>query len=380
MGLIILNCGWTIDFGSEQVTGTQNDIQNGWYNYDDYKKYENSESIQKRAIFAYIDKIIPKYEKKAYNGVINFHPHKRQRFTVTNQARGVKINREKLCDDIYNKKENIKAEYVTVYPKTKKEILSGIVKRGTAATHFEENPPRNHNIALAVKRFDGLVVYAGEEISFNKIVGSRTESRGYQEAKIIIAGEYVPGIGGGVCQVSTTLFNALADAGLHITESHNHTLPSGYVPLGKDAMVSSDSDLRFVNNSGSPIYFETGVNDNNVYVNIYGRTKGANIRYELAADITKEYLPDKIPDDTIVMPESLLINYKKNPDLYDRKIMEEGHKGYAVTTYIETYKGDRLLNKKFLRKSVYRPQPTKYRIVPKIINYQEFVISQDSPS
>jgi hypothetical protein len=210
-------------------------------------------------------------------------------------------------------------------------------------------------------------VPAGAEISFNKIVGPRTESRGYREAQIIVDGEYVDGIGGGVCQASTTLFNALVRAGLNITESHNHTLKSHYVPLGCDAMVSSRCDLRFINNSGSPVYFETEVKDNRIYVTIYGKTKGENISYKLSAVTIKEYPPKEVIDDEIEIAENTLKEYELHPELFDKEITHNGEPGYTVVTYIEAYKGERLLNKKVLRKSTYRPQPTKYKITAKPI-------------
>jgi vancomycin resistance protein YoaR len=210
-----------------------------------------------------------------------------------------------------------------------------------------------------------LVVENGQEISFNKTVGARTEARGYQESKIIIDGEYVEGIGGGVCQASTTVFNAVVLAGLHISESHNHSLTSYYVPLGCDAMVSSGVDLRFVNNTGAAVYFETRVANNRVFVTIYGRNKGGNIHYKLSAQTTKEYPPAEIIDKDAEISETLLAEYKIRPELFDKIITQNGEAGYAVTTYLEVYKGDRLLSKKVLRRSTYRARPTKYKIAKK---------------
>jgi vancomycin resistance protein YoaR len=203
------------------------------------------------------------------------------------------------------------------------------VLRASFSTDFVENPPREHNIRLAVSKFNNLVVNAGDEVSFNKVVGPRTEQNGFLEAKIIIDGEYTDGIGGGVCQVSTTVFNAVALAGLEIVESHNHSLPSYYVGLGRDAMVSAASDLRFTNNTGRQIIFKSGVLDHSVWVKIYGRTKGPQINYKLSTELEQS--------------------------------------ACAIKTYFECYKKDKLLFKKPLRKSVYKPQPTEHLLFPQTV-------------
>jgi hypothetical protein len=394
---IILLCAWApadggdiiVDFGDEQIKITDEILQGGWFNYDTKREHTENKTLCERAadivekiapaaiipkhfpdVVMFLDPEINKREIKPHDGSVVFHPHREQRFNVMGQLSGKRVDREKLYGDIWSALRGgnpsiIKVNYLSVPPTPKEQIIKKIVRRGEFSTHFMDNPPREHNIALSVAKFDGLAVAAGAEVSFNKVVGARTAARGYQEAKIILDGEYVEGIGGGVCQSSTTLFNAVVQAGLHITESHNHTLKSHYVPLGWDAMVSSGYDLRFVNNSGSTIYFETSVADNRVYVTIYGKTKGENIHYKLSTQTTKEYPPKEELDDKVEIPENILKDYKIHPEFFNKEITQDGEPGYSVITYIEVYKGERLLNKKVLRRSTYRAQPTKYRIVAK---------------
>ena len=120
------------------------------------------------------------------------------------------------------------------------------------------NAARSHNIRLAAKLINGSVVKNGETFSFNATVGQRTPERGFKRAKIIENGEFVEGIGGGVCQASTTIYNAVLTAGLKIEEWHRHTLKSSYVKPSFDAMVNSNgADLVFVNDTASPIYIRT---------------------------------------------------------------------------------------------------------------------------
>lgn len=123
------------------------------------------------------------------------------------------------------------------------------------STHFrpgERN--RSHNIRLAAAAIDGLILLPGDVFSYNETVGRRTRARGYRLAPQIVDGEMVPGIGGGVCQVSTTLYNAALLADLQIVERRHHQLPVKYVPSGRDATVADGYlDLRFRNGLARPV-------------------------------------------------------------------------------------------------------------------------------
>ncbi len=131
--------------------------------------------------------------------------------------------------------------------------------RAKFSTSFASSGPnRSFNVAKALKAFDGLKICVGERISFNSVTGERTAKNGYKMSKIILNGEYVDGVGGGVCQVSSTLYNALLLSGVDVVYRCRHTLVSGYVLPGFDAMVNSSSaDLIFENNTGADIYIST---------------------------------------------------------------------------------------------------------------------------
>jgi vancomycin resistance protein YoaR len=126
---------------------------------------------------------------------------------------------------------------------------------------------RRGNIALVAQKLTGAVVKPGETFSFNHTVGARTVKAGYREAPIIVDGEKKKGIGGGVCQVSTTLYNAALEAGFEIVERHEHTKDVAYVPDGKDAAVSYGSwDLRFRNTTASAYVIRCEVTQTRVTV------------------------------------------------------------------------------------------------------------------
>ncbi len=178
---------------------------------------------------------------------------------------------------------------------------------------------RKSNIVLAARTLNNTLVAAGEEFSFNLTVGPRTEKRGYKTAKIIAGGKFVDGVGGGVCQVSTTLYNALLLAGLKIIEYHPHSLPVGYVAPSFDAMVNSGSaDLRFINDTDNPVIIKTKVENDRLYVEVYGEKM--TCRYERESIITGEIKADAeeiVADDKGEYPElfegeRLVVSYSKN--------------------------------------------------------------------
>ena len=142
----------------------------------------------------------------------------------------------------------------------------------TYRTYFyPENQGRTKNIRLAAKAINGKIIVPGEVFSFNRAVGPRIPESGYMEAPIIVNGELVPGVGGGVCQVSTTLYNAAVLADLSIVERNKHSLPSAYVELGRDATVFYDYlDLKLHNTTSYPVVIDSVMGPNYLEVRLLG--------------------------------------------------------------------------------------------------------------
>lgn len=131
---------------------------------------------------------------------------------------------------------------------------------------------RTENIKLAAKTLDGLVLAPQEEFSFNQRVGERTSAAGYKEAMIIVNNQFVPGLGGGVCQVSSTLYNAALLAHLEILERHPHSMEITYVPPGQDATVAyPDLDLKFKNNTSGYLLIRCHTQGNTLTFELYGK-------------------------------------------------------------------------------------------------------------
>jgi len=162
----------------------------------------------------------------------------------------------------------------------------GIVERlGTFTTEYaSSNRPRVHNIHLLADALDGTLVAPGETFSFNGTVGERTAAKGYQEAGAIVNGELVPQLGGGICQVGTTIFNAVFFSGLPVTERHNHSLYISHYPTGRDATVSwGGPDFQFQNDTDNYILIATSYTSSSVTVSIYGTNPGYTVTYDTGA-------------------------------------------------------------------------------------------------
>lgn len=157
---------------------------------------------------------------------------------------------------------------------TSEELLPAVTPIATFSTSYADQPNRVHNLRLACRMLNATVIEAGAEFSFNAQVGPRTQERGFRSAKIISDGAFVEGIGGGVCQVSTTLYNAAMAAGLRQIEVRRHSLAVHYVAPARDAMVSEWSDLRFANDTDRPVYLYASAHNGKVIVRIYGVQRG----------------------------------------------------------------------------------------------------------
>lgn len=146
---------------------------------------------------------------------------------------------------------------LTTFPRVDGELLSTIKgnRIGQYATYYNSNNKnRSHNVSLAAKAINNYVVFPNERFSFNEVVGKRTKETGYLRAPVIVRGEMSEDIGGGICQISSTLFNAVDRAGLKIIERYSHSRNVKYVPPGRDATVSWDGpDFVFENKYDQPV-------------------------------------------------------------------------------------------------------------------------------
>ena len=214
----------------------------------------------------------------------------------------------------------------------------GWEKMSSYTTYYNvEDKDRCQNIAIAAELIDGTTLQPYGEFSFNKTVGRRTAEAGFRQAKIIVNGEYVLGVGGGVCQVSTTLYNAALLAGLWVEEYHAHSLAVSYVSPSRDAMVSSESDLKLFNPHPFPVRLSVQATKTSVTAAVYGKNTGETFRIE--SEITGEIAAGE-PMEKWGEKEGIL--------RYERK-------GTRSVSYLSRYKNGALIERKKLREDAYAP-------------------------
>jgi vancomycin resistance protein YoaR len=178
----------------------------------------------------------------------------------------------------------------------------GIATRvGRYETIYGGEPNRIHNVQLVARLIDGKLIAPGATFSFNRATGERTAAKGFREAPVIINGEVTTGLGGGVCQVSTTVFNAAYEAGLKITTRTNHALYISHYPQGRDATVDyPDVDLRFVNDTPHWLLLRTFVGSSSLVVDLYGVPLHRRVVTETRPLVETGAPPTKsIPDPTL---------------------------------------------------------------------------------
>ncbi len=210
------------------------------------------------------------------------------------------------------------------------------------STYYGDSKPnRKDNVALACRKIDGTVLYPEDEFSFNDIVGARTVENGFKSAYIIKDGEFVEGIGGGVCQVSSTLYNCALLANLTITCVRAHSLPVSYVAPSFDAMVSTASDLRFVNTLSSPVTIKMLADGKYLKAEMYG-IESCTIRRRSQTIETLPFEVEYRDDATLKLGEEVIDTY--------------GKAGLRSQGFLEYYQNGKLIKTVLIRKDTYFPQ------------------------
>jgi len=226
--------------------------------------------------------------------------------------------------------------------------ITGLVAAYT--TYYGGDANRVHNVQLVSHLVDGHVIAPGETFSFNQTTGERTADKGFREAPVIINGELKTGLGGGVCQVSTTVFNAAYEAGLPITARTNHALYISHYPQGRDATVNyPDTDLKFDNDTGHWLLLRTWVGSSSLTVALYGTPIHRRVITDTAPLVAHGSIPTKPEYDP-----SLLAG--------ERVVEEAGEPARTTSVRRRVYGADGKLLYDATFYSSYRAEPTVVRV------------------
>jgi vancomycin resistance protein YoaR len=240
--------------------------------------------------------------------------------------------------------------------------ITGVVSSYTTIYGGVAN--RIHNVQLVAHLIDDHLIAPGAEFSFNRTTGERDASKGFLEAPVIINGELQTGLGGGVCQVSTTVFNAAYEAGLKITARTNHALYISHYPQGRDATVDyPDVDLEFVNDTKHWLLLRTFVSSDSLTVNLYGTPVDRKVETETAPLVVTGAAPVKrIPDPSLYKGHQV-VDESGSPSLstsVHRRVYTETGKLLYDNVWYSSYRGEyRVIRYGTKPKPKPKPKPVK---------------------
>ncbi|WP_317366799.1 VanW family protein [uncultured Tyzzerella sp.] len=278
-------------------------------------------------------------------------------FVVIEGNNGLEVDFEKTYKDLSQQlltegDSNVDITVIETEPKYKAQDLNKIQdKLGSFSTKYSNKGGKDNNriinMKVASERINGTILYPGEVFSTNNKFGSTTKANGYKPAPTILNGKFIDEYGGGVCQVSSTLYNAILYSELDIVERQNHSLKVGYLDYGFDATLAGDYiDLKFKNSTNYPIYIESYVTDNEVVCNVYGydeRDDNRELKFEnVLVDVVEE--GPKIVKETNELPEG------------EEKVEVNPLKGYKYKLYKLIYIDGKLQEKVLVNNSYYKPR------------------------
>lgn len=299
--------------------------------------------------------IAAKWDVPAKNGSISGFDKSTGKFVYSGEEKGIAVDQDKLTADILaqikakNYKASVSAQAKETAPKITEEQAKALYKVvGTYTTTTTTNSDRNKNIELASTALNGLILQPGDEFSFNKATGERSSAKGYRPAGAYLNGVLIEEPGGGVCQVSSTLYNAVVFAGLTTTERHAHSYEPSYVTPGEDAMVSfGGPDMKFINNSSSAIAIRTSFADRKLKISIVGiPVLEDGVTLSMTSQKTAELdAPAPIYEEDQTMQPG------------EEKVIKQETRGSRWVTNLVTKKDGTVVSDEFFHNSTYRGKP-----------------------
>ncbi len=284
-------------------------------------------------------------------------------FRATEHSCGRRLDENSLYCSIYytiryGTKERIEAATVQIEPNIyKSDLEKKLALRSEYTTEFfSSGKSRANNIKLALSKIDGRCIDPGEVMSFNAVVGDRTPENGFMTAKIISDGKYVDGVGGGVCQASTAVYNAALRAGLKCV-ANAHSICPQYCEPGLDAMISSVSDLTVCNCTDGAVYISAKSNGASATVKIYGEKLDCEIIPQ-----SNVVAVDKFEEKECV--DTDYAYFDKDAKSGDRMLIAPGRDGFESATYLCYFRNGTMFKRERIRSNIYKSTPQLIAIAP----------------
>lgn len=267
-------------------------------------------------------------------------------FAVYPEVKGISFDIEKAKEILSQDKQEYVIKLTVTNPKVTLDKIGPEAfpnKLGTFTTRYDvSDKDRSTNLQLACNKINGTVVLSGDTFSYNKVVGARTEGAGYKNAKVYESGKVVDGIGGGICQISSTLYNAVLMSNLEIVERKNHQFITSYVPAGRDAtVVYGMTDFKFKNTRKYPVRIVATAKDGIATVSIYGIKEDAEYEFKFTTKTvaTIPYTTEYVDDSTLPTGTE--------------KVIQKGTNGLKTETYITKTLNGKTVSTTLLSKDTY---------------------------
>ena len=337
-----------------------------------YQTYTAIPSGDTSVIDNVLTQVKSQIDKQAVNArLLEFDPTKSYPFSFQEESEGCVLNIEEVREELYHMVATMTSGNVELQPETVKpntrlaDLQKHYMLRSSVYTTIatSSTDDRNNNIRRSLELINGYVLGSGSQFSFNGVVGERTEANGFFPAIEYAYGEHVMGIGGGVCQASTTVYQAAVCAGLSIIKREPHSDAVNYTEYGKDATVywlgKRKIDLVFKNNTEDPIYIVAGVQKDPsnkrrliAKVMMYGADMG-DVRYEIDCKTVQELDPPEKPT-YVKDKEGTYVKYTDQ-----EKSVSKAKPGYVVESYRVRYEGNAETERALLYVDTYEPKPER---------------------
>jgi len=312
--------------------------------------------FNRQALHAILNELAAQYNQLAQDAQLAFNG---DNVTVFQDIKGRQLDNEATIRELLNSpidNHNLKLQFRIVEPTRKASDYKGINSRlAMYVTGFDpQKTDRTYNVSLASQLVNNIIVKPGEIFSLNKTLGPRTAEAGYRQAPVIVNNKLVPDYGGGVCQVATTLYNAVLLAGLKVVERTPHSMPVPYAPEGKDATIAGDViDFKFLNNTAYPVLLTSQTQQGKLVMSVFGHRDGVSarlIKIETERSIskaTRQYVEDPSLDPGQVV------------------IRRPGSDGYELKTYEIVVENDQEISRRLIARNVVETEPEIIAVGPK---------------
>ena len=310
--------------------------------------FETTMMVDQSTLRETVEKYAAQYYKDAADAAA-FFDHDTCVFTYSNERYGTQIDTDDLVNKITemlydNEYSTVQVSSDVIYPDVKlSDLKQNTVLIAASETTASNNQNRNINIQLMCDAVDGMEIKPGEILSINALTGERTAQKGFKAAPAIIHGVLVDDIGGGICQLAGTLYNAVLLTDLEIVERIRHTWPSNYLPIGQDATLNwNDKDLKIKNTSDYSVFISAKFEDQKVSVKLYGQPLEDNMTIEIQNDIIEK-----------ISPADTEIRYTSELPSGARETVRYAREGYKVKVYRIFLKDGAEIDRELISSDIY---------------------------